>query len=442
MKKINKQLFKQRRDQIAEKLKGAALIVVAHPEMIRNHDVHHAYRPDTNMHYLTGFPEAESVFVFRPGCKPETVMFVRPKNVERETWDGFRYGPAGTEKEFAIDKGYSIEEVAKELPLLLKDVDQVYYRLRKNEAADELILTAIDNCRKQQGRTGKGLLPILDADELLGEARLFKSPIEIEMQKEACEISAIAHIAAMKATKPGISERQLHGILMFEFMNKGSDREGYTSIVASGSNATTLHYVLNDDVCKDGDLILIDAGAEKNMYTGDITRTYPVSGKFSDAQTEVYQMILDVQKEIIKIIKPGLVFKQLQERTIELLTEGMLRLGILHGRKEDIITGLHYRKYYPHGVSHFLGMDVHDAGKYLVGNESRKLEPGMSFTVEPGLYFPIDDQDCPAKFRGIGIRIEDDVVVTQTGCEVLTATAPKEISDLEKIIGTNWSGKI
>jgi Xaa-Pro aminopeptidase len=297
------------------------------------------------------------------------------------------------------------------------------------------LLTVLDNVRSAAGRTGRGALPVRDSWELLGELRVIKQPHDIKLMREACEISSRAHIAAMKFTKPGVTERQVHGVLLHSFFMQNADREGYGTIVGSGAAATTLHYVYNDQVCKDGDLVLIDAGAEKEYYTGDITRTFPVNGKFTPVQKRVYQAVLDIEKKLIADVKPGIVFKSMQERTIDALTDVMIEFGLLKGAKQHLIDTLAFKKYYPHGVSHYLGLDVHDSGLHVVRGEPRKLEVGMSFTIEPGLYIPADDESAPKEFRGIGIRIEDNIVVTANGCENLTAMAPKEIADLEAIIG-------
>lgn len=429
------EIFKERRQKLASQIKGSALIVASHPEHIRNHDVGYPYRQDTNFYYLTGFEEPESIFIFRPGQTPETVMFVRKKDLERETWDGFRFGPELTEKEFAIDKAYHIDDFAKVAPGLLKDIPQLYYRLYKNPWADELVREVLETLRVAQGRTGQGYMSIHDADLLIGEMRLIKSEYELSQLREACEITAQGHLAAMKFTRPGVTERQVQGVLAHQFYMRNSAREGYNYIVASGDNSTTLHYNFNDQTCKDGDLLLIDAGAEFNYFTGDITRTFPVNGKFSEEQAIIYQGVLAVQKHILDMIKPGLVFKNLQETTISLLVDMALTLGFLSGRKEDIISSGQYKRFYPHGISHWLGMDVHDAGLYVNKGESRPLEVNMCFTVEPGFYIRADDETVPKKFRGIGVRIEDNIRVTSSGHENMTSSAPKEISDLEKIVG-------
>lgn len=428
-------IFAERRQRIAGELQGSALIVASHPEQIRNHDVHFPYRQDSNMYYLTGFEEPESILIFRPGMKPESVMFVRRRDPERETWDGFRYGPEGVEREFKIDKAYPIDEFMTHAPGLLKEVDQVYYRIFKNPEADAKVQECLEKVKSMQGRTGYGLLPIHDADTLLGEYRLVKSEIELTNLREACEISAQAHLAAMRFTRPGVTERQVQGVLAHNFFMKGAAREGYNYIVASGNAATTLHYNFNDQVCKDGDLLLIDAGAEYNYYTGDITRTYPVNGKFTDEQARVYQGVLDVQKAIIDYVKPGIVFKDLHDMGTSLLTDLMLELGLLSGRKDDIVAALQHKKYYPHGIGHWLGMDVHDAGLYYRKGIPREVTANMCFTIEPGLYIPAEDTSAPQKYRGIGIRIEDNIRVTSHGSENMTSSVPKEIADIEKVVG-------
>jgi Xaa-Pro aminopeptidase len=428
-------VFKERRRTLAPRMKGGALILHANPEYIRNNDVHHSYRQDTNMFYLTGFEEPETILVFRPGQVPETILFVRPKDVFRETWDGFRYGPEGAEREFKIDKTYLITDFDKMIVDLLKPVDKVYYRWGIDRQFDNKLLDILAEVRTGHGRTGRGHLAVHDAWELIGELRLIKSEYDVSVMKKACEISANGHIEAMKFTRPGVTERQVLGVILHSFYMQNAEREGYGSIVASGANATTLHYVFNDQPCRDGDLLLIDAGAEYQYYTGDITRTFPVNGKFTQAQRRVYDRVLDIQKTLITKVKPGVPFKSLQDTTIEALTDAMLDLKLLTGSRAQAIDSLAYRKYYPHGVSHWLGMDVHDSGLYAINGEPRVLEPGMAFTIEPGLYIPADDVSAPAELRGIGIRIEDNIVVTASGYENLTASCPKEVSDMEAIIG-------
>lgn len=431
----NIEIFARRRRLLAERAKGSAIIIPSHPEMIRNNDVHHPYRQDSNLFYLTGWEEPESIFVFRPGQTPETVMFVRPKDIERETWDGFRYGPEGCAREFKIDKTYLITDFDKEITELLKPVDRVYYRFNIDDSFDRKLMSILEGVRRSHGRSGRGNLPVMDSWELVGELRYLKTADDVELMRRACGVTARAHVDVMKATKPGVSEKKLLGVFLASIYSQDADREGYGSIVASGANACTLHYVFNDQVCKDGDLLLIDAGAEVRYYTGDITRTYPVNGKFTAAQRKVYDRVLAIQKELCAAAKPGIPFKWLQDRTIEFLTDAMIELGLIKVPRTEAIERLLFKKYYPHGVSHYIGLDVHDTGLYQVGAEARKLEPGTAFTIEPGLYIPADDKDAPEELRGIGIRIEDDVVITATGCENLTSEAPKEVSELEALVG-------
>lgn len=428
-------LFTERRQTLAKRAQGSAIIIPAHPEFVRNNDVHHLYRQDSNLFYLTGFEEPETILVIRPGLTPETILFVRPKDLERETWDGFRYGQEGAEKHFNVDKAYLLSEFNKVIIDLLKPVDRIYYRWNISREFDEKMLHVLDSVRASQGRTGRGALPVLDSWELIGEQRVIKTERDMELMRKACEISSQGHIAAMKFTKPGVNERQIQAVLYHSFLMQGAQREGYGTIVGSGNGATTLHYVFNDQPCRDGDLVLIDAGAEYQYYTGDITRTWPVNGKFTPVQAKVYQGVLNLEKALIDYVKPGVPFKSLQEKTVEFLTDMMIDLGLLKGTRQQLVDSLAYKKYYPHGVSHYLGIDVHDTGLHIVGGEPRKLEAGMAFTIEPGLYIPADDETAPKELRGIGVRIEDNVVVTQTGCENLTASCPKEIADLEAIIG-------
>lgn len=428
------EVFKARRNKICKALGQSAMIVASHPEHIRNDDVHYPYRQDSNLYYLTGFEEPDSFLLLRPGKNPESVMFVREKNIERETWDGFRFGPDGVKKEFQIDEVYTIDQFQEKALELLKGYSEVYYRLFKNAEADVQIQKLLLAVKRFYGRSGYGLLTIKDADQFLGEARLIKDEYEIQNLKKACSISALAHKKAMQSIRVGMPEREIQGLLASEFYKQGSAREGYGFIVASGNNATTLHYNFNDQICENGDLLLIDAGCEFNMYTGDITRTFPVNGRFTPAQKKVYDLVLKVQKEIISILKPGIFFPDLQKMGTELLVDAMIELGLVSGIKEDIIKSLEYKKYYPHGIGHWLGMDVHDSGMYLIEGNPRPIEAGMVFTVEPGLYIPLNDLSAPAEYRGIGVRIEDNILITQNGCEVLTSEVPKEVDEIEQLI--------
>ncbi|MCS6837617.1 MAG: aminopeptidase P family protein [Bdellovibrionaceae bacterium] len=424
----------QRRKKVIEKLKDWALLVGAQPESIRNGSVYHPYRPDSNLFYLTGFTEANTVLVINPLLEKPVTLFVQPKDLEKEIWDGFRFGPEKTKELFLIDQVYTIDELPTKLPDLLSNVSGVYHRFRKDPKLDQIFLDTLDKIRLKKGRTGLGYLPIKDANQFLGEFRVIKSQEEIEIQRQACNISAEAHLAVMRYVKPGMNEREIHGYFIYQLLKLGASREGYGTIVAGGANACTLHYVFNDQNLIDGQLLLLDGGGEYFLQTADITRTYPINGRWSYEQSQVYQGVLKIQKKLIDMVKPGVTWKELQDQAVTWLCELILDLGLLPGRVEDMISSGSYRKYYPHGVGHFLGLDVHDSGLYIdpITNQSRSLEPGMILTIEPGLYVPAHDE---SPFRGIGVRIEDDVLVTQAGHEVLTKLCPKDPDELSQIIG-------
>lgn len=426
--------FGQRRKALGKKIFGGALIIAAPPEHIRNHDVHHPYRQNSSLYYLTGFEEPESILVLRPGMNPESVLFVRRKDPEKETWEGFRYGPEAAGSIFKMDQCYPIDEFETRVVELLKGVEKLYYRQYLNKEVDEKMESILIKTSKAQGRTGMGLLPVYDAEEFLGEMRVIKTEPELQNLRRACQISAEVHMEAMQYVRPGMNERELNGFILYQMMKRGSPREGYGAIVASGNSATTLHYVFNDQPCKAGDLLLVDAGAEYNYYTGDITRTYPVTGKFTEEQGHLYEAVLKVQKAIIEVLRPGLAFKDLHDMGTQMLTDAMLELGLLEGRKNDIIEAMEHKRYYPHGIGHWLGMDVHDAGLYFIKGQPRTLEENMCFTIEPGLYIPAHDTKAPQRYRGIGIRIEDNLRITKDGCENMTSLAPKEIKDIEKLM--------
>ncbi len=429
---LPKQVYEERRKKLASLISGSAVVLPAWPEYIRNHDTNFRYRQESNMLYLTGFDEPGSCLIFRPGQTPETVLFVREKNVERETWDGFRFGPEGAKAEFGIDETYVIDDIEKIAPKLLKSCDKVYYSLFRNTEFDPIFGRILDGARSLSPRSGLGFLPVEDAYNLLGEMRMKKSEVEAEALKKACEISARGHIEVMKAARPGVSEGELHGLFIYSIMKEGAFGEAYNGIFASGANAVTLHYNFNENVLRDGDLFLVDAGAEYLYYSGDITRTYPVNGRFSEAQKAIYEGVLEVQKKLIEMVKPGLIHADLQKETTSGLVDVLLETKIMKGSKDEIVSSGSYRKYYPHGVSHLLGLDTHDAGGLILRGQPRPMEAGWCFTIEPGLYIPIDDESAPKEFRGIGVRIEDDILVTESGCLNMTELAPKEIKDLER----------
>ncbi|MGE4231916.1 MAG: aminopeptidase P N-terminal domain-containing protein [Bacteriovoracia bacterium] len=439
-------IFEQRRKRFFHKLAsmGESIAVIpAHPELIRNDDVHFSFRQDSSFFYLTGFHEPDSIAVFSTvGGKSEYIIFVRPKDLEKEIWTGYRLGVDAAPKELGANRAYLLDEFDKVFPKLLNGAENVLYSfyrtLNRNgvEYLDEKILRLVNEHRVSRGRTGQGIQKICDLFELLGELRVVKSDEEIEALRKAASISANAHKELMQYCKPGLLESEIEALFDFYCRTRGSKRNGYGSIVASGVNATILHYVDNDKKLKDGDLLLVDAGAEFNHYTADITRTFPINGKFSAEQKEIYQIVLDVQKQCVAMAKPGATMRSIHEFAVSELTDAMIKLKFIKDTKKKAIESLGYKRYYPHGTGHYLGLDVHDCGLYSKQNEPRKLEPGMVFTIEPGFYVLFDDMQVPEKYRGIGVRIEDDILITQDGHEVLTKEVPKEASEMASLIGT------
>ncbi len=433
--KMNTDFFKARRQRLAQLIPGCALILPAWPEAYRNADTEHAYRPDSNLYYLTGFEEPESCLVFRPGKTPETVMFVRKKDVERETWDGFRFGLQGAKDTYGFDQTYAMEDFERLAPDLIKDCERVYYTMFRNPSFDKhfsnVMMSSIGGWRPKFGAGNK---PVEDANSIVGELRMRKTEEEAECMRRAAAISAEGHIEMMKSIKAGMNERALHAVFIKAIMERGAASESYGGIVAAGNNATTLHYRFNDATLEAGQLLLADCGAEYLYYAGDITRTFPVTGRFSTVQKRVYGHILKLQKELIAMVKPGIAHFDLQKFTVERSTQILIEEKVLSGSVEDNVRLGAYAKYYPHGVSHLLGLDVHDSGMLRARGESRPIEAGWALTIEPGLYFPAGDTAVPEELRGIGIRIEDDILVTSDGCEVMSRGVPKDIADIEALI--------
>lgn len=417
--------FKRRRASIKQQIGDGVMILFSGEE---GH--WERFRADSSFVYVTGFEEPSAIAVIAPKLEKPFQLFVRPRDAAKEIWDGFRYGLEGAENIFGADQAQDVAQFYQKLPGLLMGASKVYCSLEGTER-DLHVLRAIKTYVSTLGRTGRGMLPILDPKDIIGEMRLIKSHQEIEWIKQSCELSARAHKTLMQKVKPGMNEKQMQAILLHEFYNQQAHREGYYSIIAAGANATTLHYRDNNGTSKDGDLLLVDAGAEKNYYTADITRTYPLNGRFTEAQKNIYSRVLKVQKELIAMVKPGIAFSLLQDSAREKLTRELVELGFLEGSIDDNLKSKSYTQFYPHNIGHFLGMDVHDTGLYLVNGSSRTLESGMIFTIEPGLYIPVDDTTVPEIYRGIGVRIEDNILVTTQGCEVLTQIAPKEIADIE-----------
>ncbi|MBK6749350.1 MAG: aminopeptidase P N-terminal domain-containing protein [Acidobacteria bacterium] len=413
-----------------------AIIPAAH-EAVRSYDTEYKFRQDSDFWYLTGFPEPDAIAVIDPSAKKPYTLYVRPRDPLMETWFGRRQGVEGAVKNYGADKAVSIDKFEADLGKLLDGHDKLYYRFALDSALDQKILHYLSNQRQRRLKTAYPPHTIVDPTVIIGEMRLHKNVKEIEQMQIAADIAAEAHILAMKKVKPGMNEGQVESLMEAYMRDKGASGVAYNSIIGGGDNATILHYVENNMPLKDGDLILIDAGAEFEGYASDITRTFPVNGKFSPAQREVYDVVLDVQLQCIEYTKTGNTVKGRQDFSIELLTEGMKKLGLLKGKTKDLIKKKSYMKYYMHGVGHYLGLDVHDAGRYFTDQQaknSKPFAPGMVLTVEPGLYIPPDDKTAPAKYRGIGIRIEDDVVVTKDGNLNLTSKVTKDPDEIEALM--------
>ena len=413
-----------------------AIIPAAH-EATRSYDTEFKFHQDPDFIYLTAFPEPDAIAVIDPSSKKPFTLYVRPRDPLMETWYGRRQGVEGAVKNFGADKAFSIDKFAGDLAKMLDGLDVLYYRFSVDKALDQQILAYLSNQRQRRLKTAYPPHTIKDPTIITGEMRLHKSDKEVALMQKAADIAGEAHVLAMKRVKPGMNEGQVESLMESYMRDKGASGVAYNSIVGGGDNATILHYVENNMPLKDGDLILIDAGAEYEGYASDITRTFPINGKYTKPQREVYDVVLDVQQQCIDYTKMGNTIKDRHELSIELLTEGMKKLGLLKGKTKELIKKKSYLKYYMHGVGHYLGLDVHDAGRYFTdqtAKKSRPFAPGMVLTVEPGLYIPPDDKSAPAKYRGIGIRIEDDVLVTEDGNHNLTGKVPKDPDEIEVLM--------
>ena len=418
-----------RRARLAAALGDGIAIVATAPEVPRNRDTHYPYRHDSYFYWLTGFAEPEAVVVLVGGAEPQSILFCRDKDETREIWDGFRHGPAAAQEQFGFDAAYSVTELDAKLPELMGNRARLAYAVGQDPAWDTRVIGWLNAVRTKtrQGIVAPG--EIIDVRHALDEMRLIKDAHELALMRRAAEISTGAHRAAMRATRPGRHEYEIEAELLCAFRSGGAEAPAYTSIVASGANACVLHYVFNNKPLKDGDLLLIDAAAEFGGYAADITRTFPVNGRFSAAQKDAYELVLAAQAEAIAAVRPGSHWNAPHEAAVRVLTQGMVDLGLLHGEVDGLIESNAYNRFYMHRTGHWLGMDVHDAGEYKLAGKWRPLAPGMTLTVEPGLYIrPADD--VPEAFWNIGIRIEDDVAVTESGCEVLT-TPPKTVGEIE-----------
>jgi Xaa-Pro aminopeptidase len=413
---------------------NSVAIIPSAREATRSNDTHYRFRQDSDFFYLTGFEEPDAIAVINPSQSPKYTLFVRPRDPEREIWDGRRAGVEGARQDFGADESFPIAEFDEKLNDILDGAERLYYRLGVNSDLDDTIIRQIARMR---GINRKPIHPpqmIIDPAKIVHELRVLKSPEEIEIMQRAADIAAEAHVEAMKAVRPGMNEYEVEALIERVFRERGAAAPAYTSIVGAGPNATVLHYINNDGQLRDGDLLLVDAGAEYKGYASDITRTYPINGRFTKPQREIYELVLKAQKACVEMVRPGVTHDQLKQHSIEVLTEGMVELGLLKGNPEDLIKEKKHEQFYMHGLGHMLGIDVHDVGVYYYGKESRALEPGVVMTVEPGIYVSVDTKDIPEQYLGIGVRIEDDVLCTQNGPRVLTTKVPKEVSEIESLM--------
>ena len=431
---FNSQEFRARRDQLIQQMGEGVAIIPTAPEVIRNRDSHYPYRFDSYFYYLTGFKEPEAVLLVMAGKSPKTILFCRDKDVEREIWDGFRFGPDAAKEMFGFDEAYSIQQLDEIAPKLLANQDKLFYSLGADAAWDAKV-TAWLNHLRTQARTGISAPDqVLDVRKLLDEMRLIKSPFEMDLMHRSANIAAAAHQRAMQFTKPGMMEYEVEAEFLHEFYRRGAQAPAYTSIVAGGANACTLHYNANHAQLRDGDLLLIDAGCELDGYASDITRTFPVNGRFSPAQRDLYQLVLASQAAAIEKVAPGQHWNAPHEAALKVLAQGFVDLGLCHGSVDAVIESGSYRQFYMHRTGHWLGLDVHDAGEYKDKQDAwRVLESGMALTIEPGCYVRPADK-VPEHFWNIGIRIEDDAIVTPAGCEIMTKAAPKTVSEIEDLM--------
>ena len=433
---MNKQEFATRRKHLMEMMgENAVAILPAAPMRIRNRDVEHAYRPDSDFYYLSGFPEPEAVAVLIPGRDHgEYILFCRERDPKTETWTGRMAGQEGAVDRYGADDSFPIEDIDDILPGMLENKQRVYYTMGTHPDFDQRLIGWVNRLRKQSRAGIHTPGEFVSLDHLLHDMRLVKSSQEIKAMRTAAEISSAAHCEAMKFCKPGLFEYQVEGTILNSFAQQGTRESAYASIVGGGANGCVLHYTENSDKLKTNDLLLIDAGAEVDFYAADISRTFPVNGKFSKAQRALYEIVLDAQLAAIEKIKPGNHWNEPHEIAVEVITEGLLKLGLLSGSKEKAIEDEAYKKFYMHRTGHWLGMDVHDVGDYKIEDEWRVFEPGMTLTVEPGLYISDQHDDVDKKWHNIGIRIEDDVAVTNNGPDVLSKGLEKEPDEIERLM--------
>lgn len=430
----NQTPYANRRARLMEQMGDDAIAIIAtREEMYRNRDADYKFRADSSFYYLTGFAEPEAVAVLDSGSQQPYTLFCRERNREMEIWHGLRAGVEGAINEYAADQAFTIEQLDEQILQLLSGKKRLYVRLGQSDAFDLRVTGWLKKIAANQRQGGQAPIEIIQLDSVLDEMRLFKDEHEINLMRQAAQISAQAHIRAMQTVKPDLREYALEAEVLY-VMQKNGCQTAYNSIVGGGANGCILHYVENNQPLKDGDLVLIDAGAELDHYAADITRTFPVNRRFSPEQKALYELVLKAQLAAIEATIPTNHYRVPHETAVRILTEGLVELGLLQGNVDELIISEAYRQFYMHGTGHWLGMDVHDVGSYKVDGEWRPYEAGMVVTVEPGLYIAPDDDTVEARWRGIGIRIEDDVLVTENGNEVLTKDVPKTVSDIEALM--------
>ena len=424
--------FLARRKRLLQTIGSGVAIIPTAPEVVRNRDAHYPYRFDSYFWYLSGFPEPEAVIVLVGGKKPKSILFCRDKHEEREIWDGYRYGPKAAKSAFGFDAAYSIEQLDKKLPELLVDRDTLWHAIGHDADWDARIAKALNEVRAQARAGKRAPRAVHDLRAELDAMRLVKDEAELAIMQRAADIASAGHARAMHACRPGMAEYELEAELSYEFRKRGADGHAYSPIVAGGANACVLHYVDNNKLLNDRTLVLIDAGCEVEGYAADITRTFPVNGRFTPAQKDVYEIVLAAQAAAINATAPGRHFMEAHDAAVRVLTQGLVDLKLLTGDVDTLIEKGDFRRLYMHRPGHWLGLHVHDAGEYKIGNDWTTLQAGMTVTVEPGLYIR-PGADIPAELAGIGIRIEDDVRVTADGCNVYT-TAPKTVAEIEEVM--------
>ncbi len=435
---MNREFYARNRQELMSKMgEDSVAVFFTAPEATYSHDVHYTYRQDSNFHYLTGFPEPGAVAVLAPGHETPFTLFVRPRDLEKEIWNGFRAGTEGAQSTYGADAAFNLEELSDRLPTYLADRKHLYFKFGASDKVDAEVFAALNAVRGQIRNGVKAPQHLHDPGLYLNEMRLFKKPYEIDMMRKASKISAEAHMELMKALKPGMYEYQMESVLMSYFRERNA-RMGYPAIVGGGVNATILHYIENQARLEDGDLLLVDAGAEYAHYNADITRTSPVNGRFNPTQRAVYEVVLAAQEQAVAMAKPGVGFDEIHAKSTGVITEGLVDLGLLKGSVEDLIEKKAYQKFYMHKTGHWIGADVHDMGDYLNDDgKFRKLEAGMVMTVEPGIYVgPHLKSEVPEAFHNMGIRIEDDILITENGHENLTEDVPKAIAEIEALMAS------